>query len=583
MPVTFKSYRMYRCTALIALALAYGLPSASAQEVLPTPPSAPDQGDPFVDDVDDRMSTWAIAPKTLDKLHEPLLRRDLKITSAQSCAAAGCHGGPRNGIVVPTVKRGAAYQLWKENDPHAQSWRTICGDESVAIMKRLRILDADNRIVDRKGFDNCLACHNTTQRYDEPRTAVRIQEGIGCGACHGPTEKWIHKHFQYHWSPESAKEEGFVNAGNLYSRARMCASCHVGDKDRDMNHDIIAAGHPSLRYEMATFHAWQPKHWRDHESNDKKQYEAQLWLAGQIASADASLALLESRAKDAHTVSEWPEFAAYDCASCHHNLGLDNDRSPNPNATAAYSKWNDAGLRWLLQYRSESGMAGAQDAELGESLRRVVDLMQTRPRPNAADVSVAAADARAKLSTWFDGDAGRSERAMFGSDRLGLVVASAAGKPDTFHTWESAVQFYLAAVAARESWPGGWKGDLRGFSDQMQRGLAYPAMIDVSRFAKRGTATGPPATRSQITQWGIQMAGWLGPVSAIAYESEPQPEYDQSQLDMLLKEIEERWKANPPKVIPKVEEKPEEVKPPPKPEDQDPDKILDDLNKSLFD
>lgn len=587
MPVSPETNRPYRRTVFAAFAtVSLTLASAAmAQEILPLPPSSvdPHATDPFVDDPNGSLASWSITPKTLDRLHEPLLRRDLKITSAQSCAASNCHGGPRPGIVQPWARRGAAFQLWKENDPHAQSWRTICGDESVAIMKRLKILDDEDRIVDKKGFDNCLACHNTTQRYDEPRTHTRIQEGVGCGACHGPSEGWINTHFQQHWSPESAAHDGFVNAGNLYTRARMCASCHVGDKDRDMNHDIIAAGHPSLKYELATFHAWQPKHWRDPESRDKKYYESQLWLAGQIASADASLALLESRATDAHTVSEWPEFAAYDCASCHHNLGLDNDRSPNPSATASYSTWNDAGLRWLLNYRVQSGSATDEDAELMGSLETVAALMQTRPRPDAANVASAAAEARRKLVGWFDGQAGSTEKHIFNSDRLGQVVASAAGNPETFATWESAVQFYLATVAARESWPGGWKGDLRGVSDRMQRGLAYPAMIDVSRFAKRETASGPPANRNQITQLGIEMAGWLGPVSVIPYRTEELPQYDAAKVDMLLKEIEDRWKANPPKV--KIPERtaPKEVVPEPKPEDQDPQKILDDLKDSIFD
>ena len=30
-----------------------------------------------------------------------------------------------------------------------------------------------------------------------------------------------------------------------------------------MNHDMIAAGHPALHYEFATYHECQPKHWRE--------------------------------------------------------------------------------------------------------------------------------------------------------------------------------------------------------------------------------------------------------------------------------------------------------------------------------
>ena len=544
-------------------------------------------------------------PGTLDRLHSPIIRQDLKINSAQSCAAASCHGGPRAGILQTTASRGMEYQVWVENDPHAQSWRTICNDESVAMMRRLKIMEG-NEVVDQVGFDNCLACHNTVKRYSEPRVHAAghagahfaghqaqggddafLREGVGCAGCHGPSERWIGNHYQYHWSPEGASSQGFVEAGDLYVRARMCASCHIGDKDRDMNHDIIAAGHPTLRYELATFHAWQPKHWRDPEANDKTFYEAQLWLAGQVAAVDASLALLHSRSADTHTVSQWPEFAAYDCASCHHNLGLDNGRrgiTDARRATAIYSQWNDSGLRWVVNHRVETGEATQEDFDLLAALDAVKVEMETKPKPSPEGVTAATSHAREALAQWFDGQPGVHERHMFRSDRLGQVVASAAGKSDTFRTWESAVQFYLAAVAARESWPGGWNGPLRNVADRIQSGLRYPDMIDVSRYAKRD-GNRPTATRVEATSLGIELAGWLGPVN---YEPrvDETDEFDgpnvQAEIEAKLKQIEERWRNKPLPERPDVPEArpaqpPREARPDQKPEGQS----IEDLRRSL--
>ncbi len=93
--------------------------------------------------------------QTLDRLHSPLLRNDLQLQGAQSCAAASCHGGPHPGVAQAWNSRGSEYPLWLENDPHARSWRTICSDESVAMMQRLGIMQG-NQIVDQQGFDNCL-------------------------------------------------------------------------------------------------------------------------------------------------------------------------------------------------------------------------------------------------------------------------------------------------------------------------------------------------------------------------------------------------------------------------------------------
>jgi hypothetical protein len=99
----------------------------------------------------------------------------------------------------------------------------------------------------------------------------------------------------------------------------MCARCHVGAEDRDMNHDIIAAGHPALYFDMAVYHERLPKHWRDDERS-ASQFRSQLWFAGQIAKLRAELELIEARATETLTVSCWPELSQYQCSSCHNQL-----------------------------------------------------------------------------------------------------------------------------------------------------------------------------------------------------------------------------------------------------------------------
>ncbi len=500
---------------------------------------------------------------------------------------------------MPTSKRGNEYQLWFENDPHAQSWRTICSDASIEMMNKLKILDG-KRIVDPVAFDNCLACHNTTMRHDEPRTqrVVRdgvvqqpafAREGVGCAACHGPGEQWTSTHFQNGWTGELASHDGFVNAGDLVTRARMCASCHVGDKDRDMNHDIIAAGHPALRYELATFHAWQPKHWRDAESGDRTYYESQLWLAGQVAAADASLSLIETRADKSHTVSEWPELSSFDCASCHHTLGFKNDRDPlgpNRNAVAPLSSWNDSGLRWLIEYRYETGVATAEDAILLGALGHVRDVMQAKAKPDTELAADTARVARSALYQWLHGAAGHYERSVMRSDRLGRIVASAAGKTETWQTWESAVQFYLAAVAARESWPGGWNGPLYGTADALRKGLGYPVERNTAPFETEADNMAT-SNRAQAMSLGITLAGWLGNVTMELPTDRSGRTYDlgeddRKDIESKLREIGERWRKvkqanDAAKKMEDVEPKkdlPAPVKPPKK-------QSLEELKKSL--
>ena len=61
---------------------------------------------------------------------------------------------------------------------------------------------------------------------------------------------------------------GFMDTKNLVSRIEQCAGCHIGQDARgglplrDVNHDLIAAGHPRLNFEFAAYHENQPKHWK---------------------------------------------------------------------------------------------------------------------------------------------------------------------------------------------------------------------------------------------------------------------------------------------------------------------------------
>lgn len=488
---------------------------------------------------------------TLDRLHAPLLRNDLSLLGAQSCAAASCHGGPYPGVAQPQISRGGEYPLWFEHDPHSRSWQTISSDESVAMMQRLKIMRG-NEIVDREGFDNCLACHNTTKRFHEPRSAVERREGVGCAGCHGPAELWQTTHYQYGFDPLGSTDVGFVANGDLLTRARACAACHVGDQDRDMNHDIIAAGHPALRYELATYHAWQPKHWRDAEAHDRTFYEAQLWLAGQIAAADASLSLLQARAAESHTISEWPELAAYDCSSCHHSLGLSNARrTPNRGsgqAVASFSSWNTAGLLWVIRYRMEQGVATQEDERLAFALEEVRQVMESGPKPDPHRTAAIVTEARQAIAAWVDGAPGQLERATFRSDRLGQLAASAAGKTRSFDSWESAVQLYLATVAARESWPGGPSGPLLDTAESLRRGLAYPELTSSPQYAVRQRRN-PVATRDEVRRMTLELVDPLGPIvldqEPLPAASEPTPQQLQREIDELRQRLGERGKQPP--------------------------------------
>lgn len=161
--------------------------------------------------------------------------------------------------------------------------------------------------------------------------------GIGCESCHGGAKEWLSQHYQRGISKSSLVAAGMLDTENLLARGRLCASCHVGDGVRDMNHDMIAAGHPPLRFELAAYHrklthhdpaTARQSHWDDARPRiATSDFETRLWAAGQITSAQSALALLESRARRAASSAEespasapWPELSEYDCFACHQRL-----------------------------------------------------------------------------------------------------------------------------------------------------------------------------------------------------------------------------------------------------------------------
>jgi hypothetical protein len=101
---------------------------------------------------------------------------------------------------------------------------------------------------------------------------------------------------------------------------------------RDMNHDLIAAGHPALRFDLLLYLDNLPKHW-DSAGPAEQTFDESAIRVREVARAvnlSAALELSAQRAAD-HLRSKqadswlgapvpWPELADYDCYSCHQAL-----------------------------------------------------------------------------------------------------------------------------------------------------------------------------------------------------------------------------------------------------------------------
>jgi hypothetical protein len=135
---------------------------------------------------------------------------------------------------------------------------------------------------------------------------------------------------------------------DLGERALVCAGCHVGapadpnrgEPLRDMNHDMIAAGHPRLNFEQADYQRRLRPHWVEKDRTRGScppaapEAEAKGWLLGRVASAEAACRLLADRAERGarDETSPWPELAESSCFSCHHRVLPEGWSRPRPSA-----------------------------------------------------------------------------------------------------------------------------------------------------------------------------------------------------------------------------------------------------------
>jgi hypothetical protein len=367
----------------------------------------------------------------------------LQYQGVASCAAAACHNG--NG---PRGSKGSEYTTWMAHDPHSRAHSVLSEPRSRVIVKNYRQLKtAQEARPDRDEL--CLSCHvqpglaglNRHERFS-------AADGVGCEACHGPAEKWLDRHYRDEWKglDAAAKQAlGMTDTKNVLARAEACVGCHVGKGEADVNHDLIAAGHPRLRFEYSAYLARYPRHWQ--VADDRRRhpdFEARAWEVGQFVSAVAALELLHDRAT--RPDAPWPEFAEHDCAACHHDLQEPSDRQQRGFAgrrpgSPPWGTWYYPLLPTIARTRAGGG------AEALAALADVNKLMAhtTPDRERAASAARRAADA---LRPWS------AERDRVGADekRLGGLLTGLAGQDDVARAgWDGAAQVYLGLAALRQA------------------------------------------------------------------------------------------------------------------------------------
>jgi hypothetical protein len=227
---------------------------------------------------------------------------------AAACASQNCHGSvqPRRDSETSLQNE---YVTWYQQDRHAKAYAVLVDERAQQIATRLGMSEAPREA------KRCLDCHALNVPPKARGARFRLEDGVSCEACHGPAGAWLERHTERDWKPERSLALGMRDTMRPHVAAETCLGCHLGSATKRVDHELLAAGHPPLAFELDTFAANMPAHWAEHAEN-RSWFRGEAWAAGQVVAArEAALQFV----RQVHEHG-WPDFAAYDCQACHHEI-----------------------------------------------------------------------------------------------------------------------------------------------------------------------------------------------------------------------------------------------------------------------
>ncbi|HEV2195197.1 MAG TPA: multiheme c-type cytochrome [Candidatus Acidoferrum sp.] len=341
---------------------------------------------------------WLLTPHLLCAQE----KEPVKYIGPGSCAATSCHGSVKP-IAGSRILQNE-YSTWILQDKHSRAYQALTGEVAERMVRFLKLG------AKAEESPKCLACHALYTTPEQRGRAFEISEGVSCENCHGPASAWLGPHTTRSWPHEKSVALGMTDTRNVIHRAEKCLECHLGAKNKFVDHEMIAAGHPDLYFELDSFSAVMPRHWKvPRESEPGRPVEDAAWVgvrewaAGQAVQLRAGMERLSWRAKNERFDKKdvWPEYSELSCFACHHALGPAKDswrqehgyvgRRPGDPA------WNASRYTVFRLLAKQVDSAHAQ--ELDRQMLLVSDEMsKLNPDRNAA---AAAASAAAPLAQRF--------------------------------------------------------------------------------------------------------------------------------------------------------------------------------------
>ncbi len=234
-----------------------------------------------------------------------------KYNGPGGCAASSCHGSVQPKQLTRIFQN--EYSIWIAQDKHAKAFSVLSNPVSVRMGKILGIGPPSQAA-------KCLACHALSVAPEQRAQTFELDDGVSCESCHGPASGWLGPHTLNDWPHEKSVQLGMYDNRNLIKRSEKCLGCHLGTTDKFVDHEMIAAGHPDLTFEISYFTFYMPQHWKTPEQNNAWR-SVQALGVGQAVQLRESLYRLARRSEGPN----WPEYAELDCFACHHSLTAATD------------------------------------------------------------------------------------------------------------------------------------------------------------------------------------------------------------------------------------------------------------------
>src|ERR1700723_1611941 len=406
--------------------------------------------------------------------------RPTQYTGPGSCASTTCHGSitPRNDNRVLQNE----YSTWVVKDKHSKAYSVLIGATGERMAQLLGLKKAETA-------PKCLACHALDVPAAQRARTFDLSEGVSCENCHGPAAAWLGPHTERDWTHQKSLALGMYDMRDLTKRAEKCLTCHLGNEEKSVDHEMIAAGHPDLYFELDSFSAVMPRHWKEpgepgEPENSDPWYDVRELTTGQAVQLRQSLLRLESRAHG----KAWPEYSELQCYSCHHNLTPPQDSWRQargyPGRRPGDPPWNPS--RYTIFHEVVVQVDADSAAKLDSELSRLGQLMsQLNPdREAVATPANNSAKLVGDLSSKINSIPGDSASTLRLLQKISADADNISGQGEHAAAQEAmAIQSLFVAYGRNEKLPR--SAEIRAAITALFQDLQDPSAYDPARFAAK--------------------------------------------------------------------------------------------------